>query len=211
MADPVEQFVREALAAGHGRDEVRGALTRAGWSPREIEEGLSAWADEPFSPPIPRPRAQVRARDFFVYSLLFVALAFTAGYLISLINAQIELAFPDPADRRGTYGPRRDILWAVAVLVISTPVWIWMQVLTSRWIRRDPGHRRSAVRRWLIYLTLLVTALIVFADAAYVVYAWLTGEATTRFLLQAATVAAVTAAIFVFYWRGLRGPGADEG
>ena len=42
------------------------------------------------------------------------------------------------------------------------------------------------------------------------IYSFLSGEATLRFLLKALTVAAVSAAIFVFYLRDIRDDGDER-
>jgi len=68
-------------------------------------------------------------------------------------------------------------------------------------VARDPGERRSLVRKWLTYLALFLAALSFFGDGAYVIYEFLKGEITMRFILKALTVALVSAAVFAFYLR----------
>jgi len=194
------QFVRDALIAGRSRDEIRGALDSAGWSAREVGEALEAFADTPFTPPVPRPRMQLTARDAFTYAILFTALGFTSVYFVSIVHALLDLALPDTTDGDivASYTARR-IRWAIAILVVSTPVYLWLTAHTNRRLAADPGQRRSLVRKWLTYLALFFAALTFLGDITVVIYSFLTGEATLRFLLKAAVVAAVAAAIFAFY------------
>lgn len=198
----VSQFVKEALSAGHSRTEIESQLETAGWSAREVSQALSGFAENEFSPPVPKPRPQLNARDAFVYLILFTALGFAAGYLIALVNSILNIQLPDPGDSK--YLERRSfdtINWAIAVLLFAGPVYLWMTYYTRKQIASDAGHKRSLVRKWLTYLALFVTAMFFLGDGVFVIYTFLDGEVTLRFLLKALTVAVVNLAIFVFYLR----------
>jgi hypothetical protein len=203
-ADPVSQFVRDALLAGRTRPEIREALLAAGWSTREVEKALAEFSDSEFMPPVPRPRSHVTAREVFIYALLFTALAFTATNLVELIHNILNIRLPDSADNTYAY-PRavRQLRWAIANLAVSTPLFIWMTIYTDRQIRNDKSLRRSLVRKWLTYIALFISALVFFGDATYSIYTFLNGEVTLRFVLKAATVAFVSAAVFAFYLRDI--------
>ncbi|MEL6998487.1 MAG: DUF5671 domain-containing protein [Pseudomonadota bacterium] len=202
--DELKGFVRDALVAGRSRAEIADALSAAGWGRGEIETALSDFSDTPFIPPVPRPRGSVTARDAFLYAILFTALLFTAGYLISLIHNLLDIWLPDSAD--GQYVPARAegrIRWAIAILIVAAPVCVWLSVTTDSRARIDPGHARSPVRKWLTYVALFIAAMVIFADLTYVIYAFLDGEITTRFLLKAGTVATIAGMIFAYYLRGV--------
>lgn len=202
--DPLIQFVRDALLAGKSRTEIRSALRDSGWSPGEIDTALATFSEIAFTPPIPRPRLRLTARDAFVYLLLFTALGISAGHLISLIFSILDLMLPAPADYAylERYAADR-IRWAIATLVVSVPAFVWITLYTDRKIAQDAGHQRSLVRKWLTYLALFVAALGFFGDAIYVIYSFLKGEITLRFILKAATVALVSTIVFFHYLRGL--------
>lgn len=207
--DPLAQFVHDALVAGRSRETIRNALTEAGWSAREIETALDAFAKTDFIPPIPRPRQQLTARDTFVYLLLFFSLGFVAFNLVSLVHGMLNLALPDPTENGWMEEYTTDsIRWSIAALVVATPLYTWMTLYIRRQIRRDIGHRRSPARKWLTYLALLAAALVFVSDIVYVIYSFLGGEATLRFLLKALTIAVVSGTIFLFYLRDIE-EGAD--
>ncbi|MEM9058980.1 MAG: DUF5671 domain-containing protein [Pseudomonadota bacterium] len=202
--DELKTFVRDALVAGRSRAEIGEALRDAGWGSSEIETALGDFAETPFTPPVPRPRGNVTARDAFLYAILFTALLFTTGYLVSLIHNLLNIWLPDPAD--GAFVSNRAegrIRWAIAILVVAAPVYVWLSVVADRKARTDPGHARSPVRKWLTYVALFIAAMVVFGDLTYVIYAFLNGEITLRFLLKAGSVAAIAGGVFVFYLRGV--------
>ena len=209
--DSLTSFVHEALAAGRSRDEIREALANAGWSGREIAGALDGFAATEFLPPVPRPRPHLTARDTFLYLLLFTSMAFVAIYLVILIHAILDLALPDPGDLsyRERWATER-IRWSIAMLIVAAPVFAWMTIYTGRAPADDTGQRRSLVRKWLTYLALFVSALVFCGDAAYVIYSFLTGEITLRFILKALTVACVAGGIFAFYLRDVEAAGDEE-
>lgn len=198
------QFVREALTLGRSRGDIHVALTDAGWSPQEIAEALASFAATDFNPPVPRPRAHMTARDTFIYLLLFASLTIVTVDLITLVHSILDIALPEPGESEWWVEYATDnIRWSIAALVVATPVFIWMTLFTQRQIAADAGRRRSPVRKWLTYLALFVSALVFFGDAIYVIYSFMSGEATLRFLLKALTVACASAAIFGFYIRDI--------
>lgn len=202
--EPVGQFVRDALLADRSRQDIRNALAQAGWSDHEISDALAEFSEVEFTPPIPVPRPQWTAHDVFIYAITFTALAFTAFNLVSLFHAILDLKMPDPADSPYiAFSATSRMRWAIATLIIATPVYLWMSRYTRQRIEKHESHRRSPVRKWLTYITLFFAALTFFGDATYLIYGFLQGEATLRFVLKAVVVGVVASSIFVFYLRDM--------
>lgn len=202
--DPLVQFVRDALLAGKSRTDIHAALSNAGWSSKEADAALAAYSDVAFVPPVPRPRPRLTARDAFVYLLLFTTLGISAWQLIWLIFSILNLALPDPTDYPFIERQSADqIRWGIASLLVAVPAYVAMTLYIDRAMAQDAGHQKSLVRSWLTYLALFVSALCFLGVAVYVIYSFLRGEITVRFILKAATVAFVSASIFAFYLRGL--------
>lgn len=111
----LNDFIDSALRAGKSRDEVTDALTRAGWPKERIAAGLRFFADVPFTIPVPKPRAQLSARDAFLYLLMFGALYVSAylGYyrdterlpadLETLVNGWASSGIPRDPDTERNY------------------------------------------------------------------------------------------------------------
>ncbi|MGC1496438.1 MAG: DUF5671 domain-containing protein [Sulfitobacter sp.] len=195
----LSRFVRDALSDGKTRDEIKAALGQSGWSANEVAEALDAWADIPFSPPIPRPQATVSARDFFVYALMFGVMIFGAIYLVQLLHALIDLALDD-----GGYRSSSRMRWSMAVLIVTLPMYLWLAVGERAKLAVNPALYRSAIRKWLTYITLLISASVLLGDLIAVIYAFLNGDFTLQFFLKAIVVAVVAGGIFTFYLRDIR-------
>ena len=190
-------FVRDALSAGKSRVEIAAVLGQAGWSAQEVSDALEGWADLPFAPPVPRPQPVVTARDFFVYALMFGALLFGAGYLVGLLHALIDHLL----EPRGSGSDHR-IRWAMAVLIVTLPLYLWLASRERRRLAADPALQRSAIRNWMTYLTLLFAAAVLLGDLVAVIYAFLSGDFTLQFALKTLVVAGVAGGIFGYY-RGI--------
>ena len=190
----LSRFVRDALARGASRAEISAVLVQSGWSVTEVSDALGAWAEADFLPPVPRPQATVSAKDFFVYALTFGVLLFGALNFVNLLHGLIDAAL-DPEGSRGAYST----LWPVAVLLVTVPVYAVLALHDRRALRDNPALHRSAIRKWLIYVTLLIAATVLLSNMAAVVHAFLSGEFTAQFLAKAAVVAVVAGGIFQYY------------
>jgi hypothetical protein len=204
----LREFIDAALRAGKSRDEIAAALTAAGWSPEQIAHGLKGYADLPFVVPVPRPRAHLSARDAFMYLLMFSALYITAYELGSMLFGFINLAFPNPglvdAYDYESQSAERAIRFATASLIVAFPLFLALSMKLSREIRLEPARRLSSIRRWLIYLTMLVAAGFIIGDAISLVYNLLEGDLTVRFVLKVVVVAVITGAVFAYFLQTTR-------
>ncbi len=199
-ADELSQFVRDALIAGRSRPEIDDGLNTAGWSAKERESALQAYAETAFTPPIPRPRPYVSAKDAFVYGLMFIALGASAISLNVLFFAFINLAFP--SDKSWEVRAAYDMIRiSIAILVFAVPIFGWLSFRTTKAIGNDAGKRRSAIRKVITYLTLFIAAIVVVVDLVSLVYALLSGDATMRFLLKTLSVGLIFGTVFIFYFK----------
>jgi len=198
-------FIREALNLGLPRDDIRGVLGQADWLDEEVEAALRSFAAVDFPIAVPRPRPSLSAREAFQYLVLFGTLYLSAYSLGSLLFQFINLAFPDPLWSQNEIDAIPEaIRWAVASLVVATPVFLYAARTISREIALSPLKRTSPVRRWLTYLTLAIAAGILIGDSTNLVYSLLGGEVTARFLLKALTIGSLAGTVFVYYLRDLR-------
>ena len=203
-SNELTEFVREALAGGKSRAEVEEVLLRAGWIRDVVQTALAGYADVEFSIPVPKPKSYLSAREAFLYLLLFTTLWISAYNLGVLVFQFINQAFPDAAVRTFETWARQEVRWALSSLIVSFPVFVYLSGLTGRSVRRDPGKRRSNVRRWLMYVTVFVAASVLIGDFITLVYNALGGELSIRFVLKVLTIATIAATVFGYYLSDLR-------
>lgn len=144
-------------------------------------------------------------RDVFLHLFSMVALYWVAISFITLCWQYINYFFPDPLVARYASqlyaGPIR---FAVASLVIIFPLYVLASWYLNRLYRKEGAVRESKIRKWLIYLTLFFASLIIMGDLVVVIYNFLGGEITIRFILKALSVLMVSGAIFGYYLDDVR-------
>lgn len=147
-------------------------------------------------------------KDFFLNLLSMAALYMSAGSFIALIFQYVNIFFPDVLEYQN-YGDPLDaaysaIRFAISTLIVSFPVYL----LSLRFMSKDyvvnPEKRNLRIRKWLIYFTLFVAAVIIMGDLIALINTFLGGELTVRFVLKVLTVLVVIGAIFWYYLWDLR-------
>jgi len=141
-------------------------------------------------------------RDVFFYLLLAGTLYFSVFNLILLLFQFVNVLMPDPVDRYGDYGSA--IRWAMAAIIIVFPVHFWTARMLRREIAADPARGEIRIRRWMLYLTLFLAALVIIGDLVALVFRFLEGEAALNFYLKIMAVLLVAGATFWYYRNSLR-------
>ncbi len=143
-------------------------------------------------------------KDVFLHILSIGTLYYVAINFITLIWQYINIYFPDQLQPEYFSGYAGTIRFAMASLIIVYPVHCYVMRLLYRDYAAIPEKRELRVRKWLIHFTLFITAIVIIGDLVTLVYNFLGGELTARFLLKIVTVFLTTGAIFMFYLRDLK-------
>lgn len=202
QGDVLTQFVHDALGRGVPRAEIERTLLESGWSKRQVNDALAAFADVQFPVPVPRPRAYTDAREAFLYGLLFLALYVGAFNLGALLFAFIDRWYPITGAAQAL---REAIRGPLSVLVVAGPLYAFVMTMVNRDVRADPSRRTSEIRNKLTYLTLFLSAATVIGVLAGLVYSFL-GPATPPMgvVLKLIAAAAIAGLVFWYYLRDVR-------
>lgn len=197
-------FVKDGLQRGLARADLEAVLIRAGWPPDQVGRALAGFADVEFAIPVPRPMPTISAREAFMYVLMFTTLFLSAYNLGDLVFSIINRAFPDPASSGFYQSTLQEIRWSLSSLIVAFPIFLWISWLIARLVRTDPIKRSSRIRRQLTYVTLFAAACVIIGDVITVIYSFLGGELTTRFVLKVITVGLIAGSAFGYYLSDLR-------
>src|SRR3989344_1299735 len=147
-------------------------------------------------------QVKMTPKDFFLQFGIIITLYISAGTLLALAFSVINVAFPKVADYY--YVP--SISWPVATLIIIFPVYLILAWLTQKQFTAVPEKRNLAFRKWLVYITLFISAAALIGDLITVLYFYLDGQdLTLGFLLKALAVLVVAGGIFKYYFFELKG------
>ena len=133
-------------------------------------------------------------RDFFLYLLATVTLYVSTVSVLMLLFQFINLALPDPLDYME--GVRGIIRWGAALLTILFPVF----ALVTRFLHRDlvsnPEKGEYRIRKWLLYLTVFAAALLIIGDLVALLFNFLNGDLTLRFVIKILAIVLVAGLVF---------------
>ncbi len=149
-------------------------------------------------------------RDVFLYLLMVVALGMTAVNFGTLLFQYVNVYVPDiVSDRYASsemyYGTIR---WAIAALIVVFPVFVWVMRFLNKDIQVSPEKRDLKIRKWLLYLTLFVAGMVVIGDLVALIFNFLQGELTSRFILKALVIFFIAGSVFWYYLNELREQGS---
>jgi hypothetical protein len=150
-------------------------------------------------------RPKTEPRDVFMYLLAMSALYVSVYAVITLLFQYVNLFFPDPLDSAGYVS--ETIRWELAELIILFPVYFLSTSVVEREAASDPGKATMRIRRWMLCMTLFLAGLLILGDLVCLIYKFLGGELTARFLLKVTAIVAVAGAIFAYYRSALRRSG----
>jgi len=143
-------------------------------------------------------------RDLFLHLLAIVTLYWSAVSFVTLIWQFVNNFFPDVLDYYQTSYSLGLIRFSVSALIIVFPVFILVSWYLNKIYRRESAVRESKIRKWLIYLTLFITSLVIIGDFIFVLNTFLGGEITTRFILKALSVIFVAGVVLGYYLDDVR-------
>jgi len=93
---------------------------------------------------------------------------------------------------------------ALAALVIVFPVFFWVSWFLKKDIAKFPEKKELKIRKWLLYLTLFVAALVIIGDLVTLVRNFLEGELSQRFVLKVIAILFIAGSVFLHYLSELK-------
>lgn len=143
-------------------------------------------------------------KDVFLHLLSIITLYVSAGSLITLFFQYINILVPDKLQPIFFTGVASGIRFSMASLIIVFPVFIFSCWMLNGDYKSEPEKRELKIRKWLVYFTLFAAAAIIIGDLVSLVYNFLGGELTARFILKIFSILLVVGAVFFYYLMDLK-------
>src|SRR3989338_5787302 len=89
-------------------------------------------------------------------------------------------------------------------MIIIFTVYVWVTRFLKKDIQENPEKRELKIRKWLLYLTVFVAALVLIGDLVALINTYLNGEITMRFILKVLTIMFIAGSVFSHYYFELR-------
>ncbi len=205
MSEELTPYIKAQVGRGVKREEIKSILVASGWKEKDIDTAFASVAPVPApdvsAAPPPKPPAYSLVEifvGFFSFLLLGTVAISTGTLLFQIVNKY----FPDPL-ASVNYVLALDtsaIHYAIAALIVSFPLYVWAVWFWFTTFRADAEKGESRLTKWLTYIVLLIAAVTVVGDLIVVIFNFLQGELSVRFILKALAVAAIAGMVFAFYF-----------
>jgi hypothetical protein len=143
-------------------------------------------------------------RDTFLYLLAIITLVASSVSFGVLVYQFINIWFPDILQNIPASAYFGTIRVALASLVVVSPVFIWVSLFLRKDVVTHPEKQELKIRRWLLYLTVFVAALVIIGDLVTLIYNFLNGDLTTAFILKVIVILFVASSSLFYYLAELR-------
>ena len=142
-------------------------------------------------------------RDVFLHLLSILTLYVSVWRFIDLWFEYINTWYPDPA-LSYFFDASYSVRWDMSVLLIVFPVYLGLTWFLRKDAIAHPEKREMRIRKWLLNLTLFLTAIMIIADLVTVLNTFFEGELTARFVFKVLVALVTAAAVFSYYLWDLR-------
>jgi len=143
-------------------------------------------------------------RDVFLYILQVIFLYACVFHFGALLFGFVDIALPDPLYGDAARWARAALRWPLAVLTIVFPLYLWLTIWLQRDAVRNPAKREMRTRKWLLNLTIFLAAIVIIGDLISLLFGFLNGELTFRFILKVIIVLVLAGSVFLYYGWMLR-------
>ncbi|MEJ0002078.1 MAG: DUF5671 domain-containing protein [bacterium] len=146
---------------------------------------------------------------FFFLSLgVLISLITSVVSFLNLVFGTLEKQFPDALNATYQYGYNSynydSIRMALATLIIFFPIFLIVSYFWKKHSRRM-GSIDTIIRKWVMYIILFLSAIVVAVDLVTLVRYFVSGEITTRFILKVVAVLIVALIVGIYYILELQG------
>lgn len=143
------------------------------------------------------------AKDVFAHLFAIVTLYVSVVSFIILGFQYVDVTFPDTLTFYYS-GILDAIRGSMASLIVMWPAFMGISWYMNKEAKADPEKREISIRKWLLYLTLFITAITIIVDLITLMNYFLNGAITMHFLLKVLIVLATASVVFGYYMWDLR-------
>ena len=200
-------FILEKIGRDADRDHIEKQLTAVGWSSDEINAAyIEALIRSGVPVPDDKPVSGVKELSSLDYSLKFFSFVLLGtitcflGYLYFLV---IDRFFSDELFVASSYQRQAfldGIHYSIAALIVAYPLYCFVMRHGLRYVVSGEFHKEPKLIRIFTYFVLFITSITILGDLIYVIFTFLEGELSIRFILKALVVLAIAALVLRFYY-----------
>lgn len=139
------------------------------------------------------------AKITFFYLLSLFGLVFTALTSGMILFQAINKLIPDAV---GTYSGRystSQLRFAISAVIVASPVYFWMTSLIQKSLRKGELDKESQLRKWMTYVIILVSAIVIIVSLIGVINNYLSGDLTSKVGLKLLITMLISGTVLSYY------------
>ncbi|MDP3052972.1 MAG: DUF5671 domain-containing protein [bacterium] len=151
-------------------------------------------------------QTKVSPKHVFLHLFAIIMLYVSTANFLTLIFQYINILLPDKLSQIGYQASYHSdlIRFAISSVIIVFPALILISWLLNKNYKKEPAVREMKSRKWLIYFTLFLAGLVIVGDFISIIWNFMGGEITFRFILKSLSVLFVSGLIFGYYLWDIR-------
>lgn len=153
-------------------------------------------------------------KDFFLHLFTMGLLYYTAVSFLVLIFQLVDKYFPETINTYGGYSPMSyadsTIRFAISSPVVLFPLFLYLNNYLHKQYEKDSDKKHLRIRKWLVYLTLFISAITLAGDLIATINKFLDGFPPISFILKAVSIFVVAGGIFYYYLVDIRAAEKQE-
>lgn len=148
-------------------------------------------------------KTSISPKFFFLSLGVLVTLITSVVSFLNLLFGVLNKHFPDALNAVYQYGYSSwdydGIRASLATLIIVFPVFFVLAYFWNKESKKELGTGDTIVKKWMVYIVLFLTAVVVIVDLVTLVKYFVAGEITTRFIIKVLLVLAVAKIVGLYY------------
>lgn len=210
----ITDYIKKSQSENKSETEIRTNLAQAGWDRKSIDEGFLQLNSSIPTPPsdVPRPpAASANMWDAFEHILMFISLYFMSSSFALMLHQFADKwapGIPDTGSFYGFFSMSYYSDWvlksSLACLIVTFPLFAYFHLDINKRTLKNASLRGIRIRKQLIYLTLIITFLILIKKIIETIFNLLNGDVSLNFILHLLITVGVSGAIFIIYLNQVR-------
>ncbi len=140
---------------------------------------------------------------FFLCLGVLITLITSVVSFLNLIFNTLDKQFPDVLNSTYQYGYStydfESIRVALSTLIIFFPIFIVVSYFWKKFMAGEMSHIDEIIRKWVIYIVLFLSAIVVAIDLVTLVRYFVSGEITNRFIYKVLATLVVVVLVGFYY------------
>lgn len=202
MVNPdLEKYIQAAKNQNISDGDIKYQLKKIGWDDRAIDEALMLNTSTLPPPPPPPPATHFGMWVTFQYVILFISLYVSATALGGIFYLVVDKFFSSPSLYTNGYYSQYSyalISGYASSLIVAYPVFACLFVILNRQATEKPAVKQLRARKQLIYITMILTFVIMIFQLITTLNGLLNGETTLRSVGYFGVTLLIAGTIFIY-------------